>query len=83
MSVVKLTLVLQQQPCVMCPSQTSTSPAHNGIHENCVCLLFCKDKMNGLSALSPADAMVLRGHCSACSGKTDCSLLEREDAVES
>lgn len=48
--VVKLTLVLQQQPCVMCTSQTSTSPAHNGIHENCVCLLFCKDKMNGLSA---------------------------------
>lgn len=26
--------------------------------------------------------MVLRGHFSACSGKTDCNLLEREDAVE-
>lgn len=48
--VVKLTLVLQRQSCVKCASRTSTSPAHSGIHENCVCLLFCKDKTNGLSA---------------------------------
>lgn len=36
--------------CMMCISHSSTSPVHNGIPENCDCLIFCKDKTNGLSA---------------------------------
>lgn len=62
-------LVVVKLALVLCDVQfpASTSPAHNGFCENCVCLLLCRDKTNGLSAakqLCHLLTMVLRGHCS-------------------
>jgi len=56
-------------------------------HSRTLCLLALlqiQDKwlVCSKTALSPADAMLLRGHCSNCSGKTDWNLQGREDAVE-
>lgn len=45
-------LVVVKLALVLCDVQfpASTSPAQNGFCENCVCLLLCRDKTNGLSA---------------------------------